>query len=73
MVKPAAMELIKRRRPNFAQIAEFCASPKAFLKHLDSSGVDRAVLINYLAPEVIGFTSSVNQYIADYTRENPER
>jgi predicted TIM-barrel fold metal-dependent hydrolase len=73
MINPAALELIKRKRENFSQIAEFCRSPKAFLKYLDANGVDRAVLINYLAPDVIGFTAGVNQYVADYTRENPQR
>jgi uncharacterized protein len=73
MVKPASLELIKRKRPNFDDIEEYCRSPKAFLKYLDRCGVDRAVLINYLAPDVIGFTSGVNQYVADYTREDPRR
>ena len=31
------------------------------------------MLINYVAPEVIGFTSGVNQFIADYVKENPKR
>jgi uncharacterized protein len=73
MIKPAALELIKRKRENFAEIAEYCESPKTFLKYLDATGVDRAVLINYLAPDVIGFTAGVNQYVADYTKENPQR
>jgi len=30
------------------------------------------VLINYVAPEVIGFTSAVNQWVADYVKENPQ-
>ena len=73
MFKPHALELIKKKRQNFQEIADFCRSPRAFLKHLDAAGVERAVLINYVAPEVIGFTSGVNQFIADYTRENPAR
>jgi hypothetical protein len=31
------------------------------------------VLINYVAPEVIGFTNGVNQFIADYVKEDPKR
>jgi uncharacterized protein len=31
------------------------------------------VLINYVAPEVIGFTSGVNQFIADYVKQDPKR
>ena len=73
MFKPHALELMKKKRANFEQVAEFCHSPKAFLKHLDNSGIDRAVLINYVAPEVIGFTSGVNQFIADYVKADPRR
>jgi predicted TIM-barrel fold metal-dependent hydrolase len=73
MIRPAALELIKKKRANFEQIEEFCRSPQAFLRHLDAVGVDRAVLINYVAPEIIGFSTAVNQYIADYTKENPKR
>jgi predicted TIM-barrel fold metal-dependent hydrolase len=73
MFHASALELMKKKRSNFEQIAEFCRSPKSFLKHLDQAGVDRAVLINYVAPEVIGFTSGVNPFIANYTKENPQR
>ena len=31
------------------------------------------LLINYVAPEVIGFTSGVNQFVAGYVKENPRR
>ena len=73
MFRPQALELMKKRRPNFEQIAEFCRYPKSFLKYLDAAGIDRAVLINYVAPDVIGFTSEVNQFIADYVKADPKR
>jgi predicted TIM-barrel fold metal-dependent hydrolase len=73
MFHPPALELLKKKRPNFDQIAEFCRSPKSFLKYLDAAGVDRAVLINYVAPEVIGFTAGVNQFISDYTKQDAQR
>lgn len=73
LIKPRALELIKGKRANFAEIEEYCRSPKAFLKYLDRCGVDRAVLINYVAPEVMGFTSAVNQFVADYTKHDPKR
>src|SRR4051794_6984370 len=73
MFKRQALELMQKRRPNFEQIAEFSHSPKAFLKYLDAAGIDRAVLINYVAPDVIGFTSEVNQFIADYVKADPKR
>src|SRR5689334_9305204 len=73
MFKPAALELMRSKRDNFAQIEEMCRSPKALLQYLDRSGVDRAVLINYVAPEVIGFTSGVNQFVSDYVKADPKR
>ncbi|HXZ80203.1 MAG TPA: amidohydrolase family protein [Terriglobales bacterium] len=73
MFKPAALELMKKKRPNFASIVEYCRSPKSFLHHLDDAGVDRAMLINYVAPEIIGFTAGVNQWVVDYCKHNPSR
>jgi uncharacterized protein len=73
LYNPDALALMKRKRANFDQIVEYCRSPQAFLKYLDRCGLDRAALINYVAPEVIGFTSEVNQFVADYTRYDPKR
>ncbi|MCU1308650.1 MAG: amidohydrolase 2, partial [Acidobacteriaceae bacterium] len=73
MFKPAALAIMKKKRADYDQVVEFCRSPKAFLKYLDSIGVDRAVLINYVAPEIIGFTSEVNAFVANYVKEDPKR
>jgi predicted TIM-barrel fold metal-dependent hydrolase len=73
MLKAEAFELIKNKAADFDRVIEFCRSPKAFLKYLDASGVGRAVLINYVAPEVIGLRAEVNQWVADYVRTDPRR
>jgi len=73
MLKPGALEAFQKKRSNFDQVSEFCRSPKAFLKHLDTIGIDRAVLINYVAPEVMGFTPEVNTFVAEYVKEDPRR
>ncbi len=73
MLKPGALEAFKKKRANFDQVVEFCRSPRAFLKHLDSIGIERAVLINYVAPEVMGFTPEVNSFVAEYVKEDPRR
>lgn len=73
MFKPGALALMQKQRPNFDQIVEFCRSPQAFLKYLDRCGIDRAVLINYVAPEIIGFTSGVNDFVAQYVKADPRR
>jgi predicted TIM-barrel fold metal-dependent hydrolase len=71
--KPQALELIQRNRTDLHDVEEYCRSPKAFLNYLDRCGVDRAALINYVAPEVIGFGPEVNQFVADYASHDPKR
>ena len=73
MFKPQALELVKRGRRDFADIERFVSDPAAFLKFLDSIGVERAGLINYVSPEVIGFPPEVNDWIARYCAAAPDR
>lgn len=51
----------------------FFREPAAFLEYLDRAGVERAVVINYVAPEVIGYTEAVNAFVGGYVREDPDR
>ena len=73
MFKPGPIEVMKKARGGFDDILEYCRSPKALLKYLDSVGVERAVLINYVAPEVMGLTAEVNQWVVDYCKHDPSR
>jgi predicted TIM-barrel fold metal-dependent hydrolase len=73
LFKPQALAVMKQSRKDFDQIERYCQSPTAFLKHMDNIGIDRAVLINYVAPEVIGFTPEVNEFVARYVKESPKR
>ncbi|MBI1738888.1 MAG: amidohydrolase [Acidobacteria bacterium] len=73
MFKPHALELIKRGRKNFEFIEKVSSDPAAFLQFLDEVGVERAGLINYVSPEVIGFPPEVNDWIANYCKADPRR
>jgi uncharacterized protein len=73
MFRPEALAIMKAKRTDWEQILEFSRSPKSFLRHMDDVGIDRAVLINYVAPEVIGFPPAVNEWTANYVKENPKR
>jgi uncharacterized protein len=73
MMKPAAWAIMKAGRQDLAMIERFCAEPKAFLEFLDVIGVERAGLINYVAPQVIGFTPEVNDWSANYCKAAPHR
>jgi hypothetical protein len=73
MVKAAALDLMKKKRPNFAELEEYSREPHKFLAYLDRAGVDRAALINYPAQETLGFTNDVNAWIVNYCQADPKR
>ena len=73
MMKPSAMELMKKGRKDYDDVMRYCADPKAFLGHLDSLGIERAGLINYVAPKIIGFTPEANDWSAKYCSAAPKR
>src|SRR5260370_13901369 len=73
MMKPSALELIKHGRKDYADVERYCADPKAFLAFLDTLAVERAGLINYVAPKIIGFTPEVNDWSAKYCSAAPDR
>ena len=54
-------------------IDRYLKDPRAFLDYLDACGVERAVLINYVAPEVIGYTEVANTFVSEYARADPDR
>jgi uncharacterized protein len=73
MMNAAALELIWRGRTDRAEVEGYCADAKKFLRLLDSIGVERAGLINYVSPKIIGFTPDVNDWIASYCAAAPKR
>ena len=73
MMKPSAMELMKKGRQDYDEVIRYCADPKAFLGLLDSLEIERAGLINYVAPKIIGFTPEANDWSAKYCSAAPKR
>jgi len=70
--RPQAMDLM-RHRPDHTDVVKYTTSPKEFLKFLDATEIERAGLINYVSPDVIGFTPDVNDWIARYCSAEPRR
>jgi uncharacterized protein len=71
MLKPAALALMDDEAHR--GVREILESPERLLEELDRNGVERACCINYVAPEVMGFTSEVNRWIARYTKDHRDR
>ena len=72
-LKPEILETLWRTIPARDQASQLADDPRAFLAHLDSIGVERACLINYIAPEVMGFTEDVNRFVSEFAREDRQR
>jgi predicted TIM-barrel fold metal-dependent hydrolase len=74
MLKPAILDMIKSGcEDNYADVERYLADPKAFLRFLDTIEVERAGLNNYVAPEIVGLTPEVNDWIAEYCKAAPDR
>jgi uncharacterized protein len=71
--RPEALARMAAGRADLDSIRRMCDDPGAFLRFLDAEGVDRAVLVNYVSPDVIGFTDEVNSFIGDYCRGREDR
>ena len=70
---PATLELFSRHwRPREA-VEKALSDPKALLALMDAEGIERAALINYVAPEVMGLDASVNDWVLDFVRGHEDR
>jgi predicted TIM-barrel fold metal-dependent hydrolase len=68
-----AAATMTRARSDVAALHEAMDDPEKLLGILDEQGVERAALINYTAPEVMGFTASVNEWVSDFVRGHADR
>lgn len=68
MLKPGARAVMESGRSDVGEILRFQRDAAAFERHLAEEGVDAAVLVNYVSPEVIGFGPEVNEWVASYCK-----
>ena len=69
-MRPESIAMLGAGTPELRRVIEH---PKEFLEILDRAGVERAVIINYLSRNVIGYTERVNEFSARYARADPAR
>jgi predicted TIM-barrel fold metal-dependent hydrolase len=70
---PKVFETIRRGRKDYPLIERFMADPQAFVAWMDEIGLGRAGLINYVAPDIMGFGHDVNGWVARYRDAAPDR
>jgi hypothetical protein len=72
-LKPALLEAMTRGRDDLDELERIMRSPEHLLRRLDADGIERAVLVNYPSPDLMGFSHAVNRYVAEYCAAAPER
>ena len=73
MMKPEARALMRTRPQELEAVMELAADPRRLVALMDKEGIERACIINYVAPVVMGFTEEVNPWAAAYTHDFRDR
>ncbi len=71
-LKPEALAVMAARE-DLARLDRALADPDELLRLMDAEGVERAALINYSAPDVMGFTETVNDWVSAFVRGHEDR
>ncbi|MGE5414470.1 MAG: amidohydrolase family protein [Syntrophomonadaceae bacterium] len=72
-MRPDVRALMSAGRPDLPEIHEALADAGRLLALMDREGVERAALINYVAPDVMGFDASANDWVSRYVRGHEDR
>ncbi len=72
-LRPEVLDVMTRGRADVDELQKIMKSPAHLLRRLDADGLDRAVLVNYPSPDLMGFTHRVNEYVAEYCAAAPDR
>jgi len=71
-MKPAVRETFSRHWRESERLTRAMRDPEEFLRLMDEEGVERAALINYPAPDVMGFTHAVNEWSSRFASAHPD-
>ena len=70
-IREHARDTIEHGREDVDDILRYQSDPVAFREHLHQQGLQRAALINYVSPQLMGFDASCNDWIAEYRDADP--
>jgi len=70
---PAVQEKMRRGRQDYDEIMAMIQDPAKFLDYLDQAGIERAGIINYPSPDIMGFSDEASVFCAKYCSAMPSR
>jgi hypothetical protein len=72
-LKPAVQKTMAQGRDQYDDLVDIMRRPERLLRLMDDAKVERAGLINYVAPDLMGFDDSCCEFILDYTKGHRDR
>ena len=73
-MKPAVQAAMRAgKEAHWDFLLSMMDDPKALLDIMDRSGVWRVGMVNYVSPDVMGFTDTTNTFVARYAQAAPDR
>lgn len=73
MMPPAVAETFWKGKPNRAELEGYAGDARALLAKMDEDRIARVGLINYVSPDVMGFTDEANPWMIRYASADPSR
>lgn len=72
-MRPEVAATMARGRSDYDELMQLMREPARFLSLLDRAGIERAGLINYVAPDLMGFDDTCCEYVIEYAKAAPDR
>ncbi|HEX5135302.1 MAG TPA: amidohydrolase family protein [Thermoanaerobaculia bacterium] len=70
---PSSLDVMTRGRSDVERLERVTQNAAELLRLMDEQAIERAALVNYVAPEVIGFDESVNEWVSRYVAGHEDR
>lgn len=73
LLKPAAAAVMKATQPDLVRLHELTTYPDKLVAYMDAHNIEWLGMINYVSPEVIGYTEAVNDFSVSFAAHYPRR
>jgi predicted TIM-barrel fold metal-dependent hydrolase len=73
MMRPDVQRTFWQKKSDRAYLESLALDPSKLLRRMDADGIERVGLINYVSPDLMGFTTDVNDWMLRYASTDASR
>jgi predicted TIM-barrel fold metal-dependent hydrolase len=73
MLNPSAAAAMKATQPDHQRLHDLSTDPNKLVAYMDARNIEWMGLINYLSPDVMGYTEATNDFSASFAAHYPDR